>query len=81
MWHAQATELVVTVEMTDVLSVEVRDDGPPSATVAGQGVLVDLAWRAANLGGVLSAAADPAGGTLVSWRVPWLRDHEAEPAP
>ncbi|NGY63215.1 GAF domain-containing protein [Lentzea sp. NEAU-D13] len=79
--HAQATELVVTVEMTDVLSVEVRDDGPPSATVAGQGVLVDLAWRAANLGGVLSAAADPAGGTLVSWRVPWLRDHEAEPAP
>jgi signal transduction histidine kinase len=68
--HAKATELVLTVEAGDELTISVVDDGvgmPPAVARSG---LRNLEQRAAALGGTCSVTAEPDGGTRLTWQVP-----------
>jgi signal transduction histidine kinase len=68
--HARATELAVTVSVTDDLVVEVADTGigmPEAVTRSG---LHNLAQRAAGAGGTFRVERPAAGGTRLVWTVP-----------
>lgn len=62
--HAGATELRLTVQVSDRVTVTVLHDG---ARLAGFG---DVRSRAAELGGVFSVGRDLDGGTRITWLVP-----------
>ena len=68
--HANARTLTVTVRVEDELSLEVADDGcgmPDDVTPSG---LNNLRARADDVGGELTVAARPGGGTVVRWVAP-----------
>ncbi|QQQ80195.1 GAF domain-containing protein [Saccharothrix sp. 6-C] len=68
--HARASGFVLTVEASDALTVTVVDDGvgmPPQVARSG---LRNLEQRAVELGGTCTAAAEPTGGTRLTWQVP-----------
>lgn len=68
--HARATELTLTVEAGDALVISVVDNGqgmPPQVARSG---LRNLEERAISLGGGLTVADEPGGGTRVTWQVP-----------
>lgn len=68
--HADAQTLTVTVRVEDELSLEVVDDGcgmPPDVTPSG---LNNLRARARDVGGELTVADAPGGGTMVRWVAP-----------
>jgi signal transduction histidine kinase len=66
--HAGARHVTVTVDVTDEVVVEVRDDGRGiDATVARSG-LRNMAERAHRWGGSSSVQRLPDGGTLLRWR-------------
>ncbi|SDO89608.1 Histidine kinase-, DNA gyrase B-, and HSP90-like ATPase [Pedococcus dokdonensis] len=68
--HARASQVEVVVEVSDTVSVEVRDDGvgvPADVTRSG---LDNLARRASSRGGRFALAASGAGGTVLEWAVP-----------
>ncbi|MGW4213605.1 GAF domain-containing sensor histidine kinase [Lentzea sp. NPDC004789] len=68
--HARATELTLTVEAGDTLIITMVDNGvgmPPQVARSG---LRNLEQRAAGYGGSCSVAAEPGGGTRVTWQVP-----------
>ncbi|PSL57307.1 histidine kinase/DNA gyrase B/HSP90-like ATPase [Saccharothrix carnea] len=68
--HAQAKELVLTVEAGDELTISVVDDGvgmPPQVARSG---LRNLEQRATALGGTCSVTGEPGGGTRLTWQVP-----------
>jgi signal transduction histidine kinase len=73
--HSGASHVTVTVDVQPdsapgQLVARVEDDGrglPASAHGAGMG---EMAERAAALGGSLTLADRPAGGTVVSWQIP-----------
>ncbi|MEU4804104.1 GAF domain-containing protein [Actinosynnema sp. NPDC023587] len=67
--HARASELTVTVEAGDRLTVTVVDNGVGMPEQVARSGLHNLARRAALLGGTLTVGAD-AGGTRLSWQVP-----------
>ena len=70
--HARAERVTVTVTVTDVVRVQVTDDGcglPPITVRSG---LANLADRAERRGGRLSASGGPSG-TEVEWWVPLAR--------
>ena len=69
--HARASTATVVLERGAALTVEVRDDGVgiPEQTTVGVG-LVSLRERADELGGDVSVACPPSGGTVVRVRLP-----------
>jgi PAS domain S-box-containing protein len=67
--HAGATSIGVRVETTDVLLVEVVDDGVGGADEGGSG-LRGLADRVEALGGTLSVESPPGGGTRLAADIP-----------
>jgi signal transduction histidine kinase len=79
--HAHATDVKVSVEITsaDVLVVRVCDNGVGMGDFgAGGSGLRNLAYRAALLGGSVSASSNDNGcGTTVQWEVPLKADDSA----
>jgi signal transduction histidine kinase len=71
--HAQATSYIVTITVTDEVSLEVHDNGTgiesPLSDGAGLG-LVNLRGRAERLNGSFEIQTDPDGGTRLLWCVP-----------
>lgn len=68
--HARAAEIRVDVSQSDGhVDVVVADDGVGGADASGSGIR-GLADRVAALGGVLTVVDRPAGGTLVTARIP-----------
>ncbi len=64
--HAHATYCAVTVAVNGTLELSVRDDGVGIGTGPHRGVgLWSMHARAAELGGTLTAARRPGGGTCV----------------
>lgn len=72
--HAQATRCSLTVDVeSDLLRMEIADDGVGLPTAAAPGVgLSSMAERAAELGGTCEVAPGPDGGTTVAVRIPIL---------
>ncbi|MBW4718420.1 GAF domain-containing sensor histidine kinase [Saccharothrix sp. SC076] len=68
--HARATELTVTVEAGDHLTVTVADNGVGMPAQVARSGLHNLERRAAGLGGALAVTAEPGGGTRLTWSVP-----------
>jgi two-component system, NarL family, sensor histidine kinase DevS len=71
--HAQATHFSVVVSVTDVVTLEVTDNGSgmelPLAESNGMG-LANLRSRAEKLDGTCEVQAVEGGGTRVLWQVP-----------
>src|SRR5215218_2856303 len=68
--HAHASHADVTVRYrSDEVELEVADDGKGPATTNGHG-LVGIRERAKIYGGEMSAGAAPAGGFILSARLP-----------
>ncbi|OBH07007.1 MULTISPECIES: PAS domain S-box protein [unclassified Mycobacterium] len=68
--HAGATKLTVSVDVGDMLCIEVVDDGKGMHGNATGGGLVDLRQRAEAVGGTLTVGDGPGGGTRVRWAAP-----------
>ena len=70
--HAAATACVVRLEASDeALTLTIHDDGVGLAAGRGVGVgLTSMRERAAELGGTLTVAAPPGGGTRVTAMIP-----------
>jgi signal transduction histidine kinase len=69
--HASASKVDVQLRVDDRVSMSVIDDGVgfDSASERGFG-LTNFETRANELGGEVSVAAGPRGGTIVHWVVP-----------
>ncbi|HYB37347.1 MAG TPA: PAS domain-containing sensor histidine kinase [Mycobacterium sp.] len=68
--HAEATKLTVTIDVADKLCIDVVDNGkgiPDNITGSG---LVNLRQRAEAVGGTLTIADGPGGGTQLRWAAP-----------
>lgn len=68
--HAHATTLVVTIDVADLLCIDITDDGqgmPDNITSSG---LTNLRQRAESLGGTLTIDEPQGGGTRLRWSVP-----------
>jgi signal transduction histidine kinase len=68
--HAEATDIVVTVEANEDLVVGVTDNGvgmPPDVARSG---LLNLERRAGECGGTITVVENQGGGTRLVWRVP-----------
>lgn len=68
--HARATTLVVTIDVADLLCIDITDDGqgmPDNITSSG---LTNLRQRAESLGGTLTIDEPQGGGTRLRWSVP-----------
>jgi signal transduction histidine kinase len=70
--HARAERVTVTVTVTDVVRVQVTDDGCGLPSITVRSGLANLADRAERSGGRLSASGGPSG-TEVEWWVPLPR--------
>jgi signal transduction histidine kinase len=70
--HARAERVTVTVTVTDVVRVQVTDDGRGLPTITVRSGLANLADRAERRGGRISASGGPSG-TEVEWWVPLAR--------
>ncbi|MBJ7453868.1 MAG: GAF domain-containing protein [Blastococcus sp.] len=70
--HARAERVTVTVTVTDVVRVQVTDDGCGLPSITVRSGLANLADRAERRGGRLSASGGPSG-TEVEWWVPLAR--------
>lgn len=70
MRHAKADRIDVFVGADEVLSISITDDGvgvPPEAVHSG---LNNLTLRAERNDGTFTIAAEPGGGTTITWTVP-----------
>jgi signal transduction histidine kinase len=68
--HAHADRVAVRLGIGEDVVVEVRDDGVGIDPGAARSGLVNLGTRAAARSGTFRIARAPAGGTVLSWRVP-----------
>ncbi|MEV0646299.1 GAF domain-containing protein [Phytomonospora sp. NPDC050363] len=68
--HAGASSVIVTVDVTDHLTIDVRDDGRGLPGNIARSGLANLAERAGSFGGHLTVTAGDGGGTRLAWRVP-----------
>jgi len=72
--HAAASVCEIELALTDVLFLEVRDDGRGLAVGYRSGVgLASMRERVAELGGSLSIVGSDGEGTTITVRVP--KDH------
>jgi signal transduction histidine kinase len=68
--HAQAHEIIVTVEVTDDMILDVVDDGVGLPTDVARSGLLGIERRASDCGGTASVGPGSRGGTRLTWRVP-----------
>ena len=68
--HAQASAVQVHVDVSDGVTLTVRDDGKGYHDSGRSSGLGNMAERARSLGGSFSIQAASAGGTVLSWHVP-----------
>ncbi|MFC3385101.1 GAF domain-containing protein [Couchioplanes caeruleus subsp. azureus] len=69
--HARASAVRVSVRTAGgEVTIRVEDDGVGTDPAAARGGLVNMGERARDLGGDCAVAAAPAGGTVLTWRVP-----------
>jgi two-component system, NarL family, sensor histidine kinase DevS len=68
--HAQATDIVVTVEAAKDLVVGVTDNGIGMPADVARSGLLNLQRRAQECGGEVTVSPGPEGGTRMVWRVP-----------
>jgi signal transduction histidine kinase len=68
--HAQASEIIVTVEAGSDLIVDVLDNGVGLPAELARSGLLNVDRRAGECGGTATFAPGPAGGTRLTWRVP-----------
>ncbi|HET9140858.1 GAF domain-containing sensor histidine kinase [Actinophytocola sp.] len=68
--HAQAHQIIVTVEVSDDLVVDVCDDGVGLPADLARSGLLGIERRAGECGGTASIGPGPRGGTRLTWRVP-----------
>lgn len=68
--HAQASSAEVRVDVSDKITVTVRDDGVGLNDVTRRSGLANMANRAGELGGSLDISVGVPGGTVVCWEVP-----------
>jgi signal transduction histidine kinase len=68
--HAQASAITVTAEAHDKLIIEIVDDGVGIPEQAARSGLANVERRAVACGGTVTIAAQPGGGTRLTWRVP-----------
>ncbi|WP_307718207.1 GAF domain-containing sensor histidine kinase [Rhodococcus tukisamuensis] len=68
--HADADAVTVKVSVFDDLTMEVTDNGAGIPVDAERHGLDNLAARAAEVGGTMTAEPAPAGGTTVRWSAP-----------
>lgn len=72
--HARASEVHVSVDVDDRVTLQVTDDGRGIEPGGRRSGLRNLEERAAALGGSFSAEPAPAGGTVLLWSVPLPAD-------
>jgi signal transduction histidine kinase len=68
--HADATTITVTAEAGDDLVIQVVDDGIGIPERIARSGLSNLEQRAAACNGTITVAAQPHGGTRLTWRAP-----------
>ncbi len=68
--HAEATKLIVAIDVADMLCIEVADNGKGMPANAIRGGLADLRQRAESVGGTLTIGDGDGGGTRVHWAAP-----------
>ncbi|GAA4733918.1 GAF domain-containing protein [Modestobacter marinus] len=68
--HSGARQVTVTVDVTDQVVVEVRDDGRGIAATVARSGLRNLTERAQRWGGATTVRPLPEGGTSLSWHAP-----------
>ncbi len=69
--HAQATWVSVSVDVGEMLSLVVEDDGVGIIPGGRRSGLRNLAERAHDLGGSFTVRDRTGGGTVLEWRVPF----------
>ncbi len=72
--HAGASTIRVVVSVAEDVTLTVSDDGlgVPAEVLGGRG-LSNMAERARELGGDFTLAAQPSGGSVLTWHVPFRR--------
>ena len=68
--HAQASDIVVTVEAGADLVIDVSDNGVGMPEDVGRSGLLNLQRRADECGGVVTVTGGANGGTRLVWRAP-----------
>ena len=68
--HAEATRADLSLEVGDLVTLEVVDDGRGIGETGRRSGLANLAHRAFQLGGAFEVRQRDEGGTLVRWSVP-----------
>jgi signal transduction histidine kinase len=68
--HAQAGEIIVTVEASDDLIIDVLDDGIGLPGDVARSGLLGIERRALECDGTATLAPGPKGGTRLTWRAP-----------
>ncbi|NUT47021.1 MAG: GAF domain-containing sensor histidine kinase [Saccharothrix sp.] len=68
--HARATEVTLTVEADQALTITVVDNGVGMPAQVARSGLRNLEHRAVELGGTCSVVGEPGGGTRLTWQVP-----------
>jgi signal transduction histidine kinase len=68
--HAQASEIVVTIEAGDHLIIDVCDDGVGIPAGTARSGLLNVERRATKCGGTVTIGPGPRSGTRLTWRVP-----------
>ncbi|HEV2777848.1 MAG TPA: GAF domain-containing protein [Actinophytocola sp.] len=68
--HARATEIIVTVEATDHLIIDVADNGIGMPDGVARSGLLGIERRAEQCGGTATITTGSSGGTRLTWRVP-----------
>ena len=69
--HADASNVRVIIAADESVTLSVMDDGVgvPDEVLGGRGIS-NMTERARNLGGNLTLAVQPSGGSLLTWQVP-----------
>ncbi|HEU5469295.1 MAG TPA: GAF domain-containing protein [Actinophytocola sp.] len=68
--HAKAHEIIVTIEVTDDMIMDVVDDGIGLPADVARSGLLGIERRATECGGTVSIGPGPRGGTRLTWRAP-----------
>ncbi|USX54385.1 GAF domain-containing protein [Lentzea sp. HUAS12] len=68
--HSRATELTLTVDARDALVISVVDNGIGMPGEVARSGLRNVEQRADDCGGLCTVAAEPGGGTRVTWQAP-----------
>jgi two-component system, NarL family, sensor histidine kinase DevS len=68
--HAEASEVVVSIQASDDLVIDIQDNGRGIAEHTHRGGLINLQKRAAECNGAFTVLDAPSGGTHLRWTAP-----------